>query len=170
VSDSHYPNEYPAEILAPGTTAPTFNLPVTPEQRWDSTALRGHNLVIAFYPADWSAVCGDQLTLYNEALPEIERHDATLIGISVDGVWCHAAYAQSRNLHFALLADFDPKGEVSKRYGAYEYGVGMSSRALFVIDGEGTIRWSHLSPIGVNPGVNGILTALEAMTPAGVPS
>jgi peroxiredoxin len=122
---------------------------------------------MAFYPADWSPVCGDQLALYNEALPELERLGAALVGISVDGAWCHAAYAESRNLHFPLLADFEPKGEVSKRYGAYEYGLGMSKRALFVVDGEGTIRWSYLSPIEVNPGVDGILTALDSMA-AGV--
>jgi peroxiredoxin len=159
--DSDYRLEYPADILPHGTNAPSFDLPVTPDQRAQLSDFQGHNLVMAFYPADWSPVCGDQLALYNEALPEIARHDAALVGISVDGTWCHAAYRESRHLHFPLLADFEPKGEVSKRYGAYEHGLGMSKRALFVIDAEGMIRWSQVSPIGVNPGVNGILTALE---------
>lgn len=167
-SESDYRHEYPAEILGPGTPAPSFELHVTPDQRAKLSEFRGRNLVIAFYPADWSPVCGDQLALYNEALAEIERLDAALVGISVDGAWCHSAYAASRHLHFPLLADFEPKGDVSRRYGAYEHGLGMSKRALFVLDGEGVIRWSHLSPIAVNPGVNGILAALESM--AAVPA
>jgi peroxiredoxin len=142
---------------------------VTPDSQSELCEFRGRNLVMAFYPADWSPVCGDQLALYNEALPELERLGAALVGVSVDGVWCHAAYAAARNLHFPLLADFEPKGEVSKRYGAYDYGLGMSKRALFVVDGEGTIRWSYLSPMEVNPGVDGILTALDSMA-AGVPA
>jgi peroxiredoxin len=168
VSAPDYRHRYPAEILGPGEQAPSFDLPVTPDSQAELRDFRGRNLVMAFYPADWSPVCGDQLALYNEALPELERLGAALVGISVDGAWCHAAYAESRNLHFPLLADFEPKGEVSKRYGAYEYGLGMSKRALFVVDGEGTIRWSYLSPIEVNPGVDGILTALDSM--AGVPA
>ena len=168
MSAPDYRHRYPAEILGPGEQAPSFDLPVTPDSQLELREFRGRNLVMAFYPADWSPVCGDQLALYNEALPELERLGAALVGISVDGAWCHAAYAESRNLHFPLLADFEPKGEVSKRYGAYEYGLGMSKRALFVVDGEGTIRWSYLSPIEVNPGVDGILTALDSM--AGVPA
>ena len=169
MSAPDYRHRYPAEILGPGEQAPSFDLPVTPDSQLELREFQGRNLVIAFYPADWSPVCGDQLALYNEALPEFERLGAALVGISVDGAWCHAAYAESRNLHFPLLADFEPKGEVSKRYGAYEYGLGMSKRALFVVDGEGTIRWSYLSPIEVNPGVDGILTALDSMA-AGVPA
>jgi len=169
VSAPDYRHRYPAEILGPGDHAPSFDLPVSPDSQLELREFRGRNLVMAFYPADWSPVCGDQLALYNEALPELERLGAALVGISVDGAWCHAAYAESRNLHFPLLADFEPKGEVSRRYGAYEYGLGMSKRALFVVDGEGTIRWSYLSPLDVNPGVDGILTALDSMA-AGVPA
>jgi peroxiredoxin len=120
-------------------------------------------VVLAFYPADWSPVCGDQLALYNELLAEFHRYKAELIGISVDGVWCHAAFASARNLHFPLLADFEPKGKVSMAYGAFSARDGQSSRALFVIDGAGTIRWSYLSPRGVNPGADGILAALESL-------
>lgn len=159
-----YRHEYPAEILGPGAEAPAFSLPATPDQRAELSEFRGRPLVMAFYPADWSPVCGDQLALYNEALPELERLDAALVGISVDGAWCHAAYAASRNLHFPLLADFEPKGQVAKRYGAYEYGLGMCKRALFVLDRDGIIQWSYLSPIAVNPGLNGILNALETMS------
>ena len=120
-------------------------------------------MVLAFYPADWSPVCGDQLALYNEVLPEFRKHGAELLGISVDGVWCHEAYAQARRLRFPLLADFHPKGDVARSYGAYRQGEGVCERALFVIDGNGVIVWSYLSPIAVNPGADGILEALEKL-------
>jgi len=122
-------------------------------------------VVLAFYPADWSPVCGDQMALYNEVRDEFARFGAQLIGISVDGAWCHAAFAQDRKLHFPLLADFEPKGEVARRYGVYRDGDGTSERALFVIDADGTIRWSYVSPLGVNPGADGILDALERLSP-----
>jgi peroxiredoxin len=152
-----------SEILSPGTVAPDFELPVTPDQKLKLSDLRGKPVVLVFYPADWSPVCGDQLALYKEILSEFKGHGAELVAISVDGAWCHEAYAQARNLHFPLLADFEPKGAISKIYGAYHDGAGFSQRALFVIDKEGIIRWSYLSPVGVNPGADGILDALEAL-------
>ena len=105
------------------------------------------------------------MVLYNEILPEFQRYKAELLGISVDGVWCHLAFAQQRRLHFPLLADFEPKGAVARRYGVYRDGDGTTERALFVIDGGGIVRWSYLSPIGVNPGADGILRALETLAP-----
>jgi peroxiredoxin len=150
-----------AQPLSPGTPAPAFELRVTPDQFVALNDFSGHPLIMAFYPADWSPVCTDQMALYNEILSEFRRLDAALVGISVDSAWCHAAFAQSRHLHFPLLADFHPKGEVAKQYGVYDENIGMSERALFVIDGEGVIHWSYVSPIGVNPGADGILSALE---------
>jgi len=126
-------------------------------------------VILAFYPADWSPVCGDQMALYNEVLPEFERYGAQLLGISVDGVWCHAAFAKDRRLRFPLLADFEPKGDVARRYGVYRAGDGFTERALFVIDSEGIIRWSDVSPIDVNPGADGILRALDALVPEARP-
>src|SRR5260370_9808505 len=102
------------------------------------------------------------MALYNEILPEFRRFNAELIGISVDGVWSHAAFAQDRKLQFPLLADFEPKGEVAKLYGVYRRHDGTSGRALFVLDAQGIIRWSYVSPVGINPGADGCLTALEA--------
>ena len=154
----------PARVLAPGTEAPDFSLHSTPDQSVSLRDFRGQPVVLAFYPADWSPVCGDQMTLYNEILPEFQRHKAELIGISVDGIWCHLAFARDRKFKFPLLADFEPKGDVARRYGAYRQADGVCERALFVIDSEGIIRWSHLSPIGVNPGADGILTALESLS------
>jgi peroxiredoxin len=153
-----------SQILAAGTTAPGFTLRVTPDQNLSLSDLRDRPVILAFYPADWSPVCGDQLALYNEVLPEFRKYRAELLGISVDGVWCHEAYVQARRLHFPLLADFHPKGNVAKSYGAYREGEGVCERALFVLDGKGEIFWSHLSPIAVNPGADGILEALEKLT------
>jgi peroxiredoxin len=152
---------YPSTALPPDTEAPDFELNSTPDQKVDLRHFRGRPVVLVFYPADWSPVCGDQLSLYNEILPEFNRHNAQLIGISVDGVWCHTAYAQSRKLHFPLLADFEPKGEIACQYGVYRHGDGVNERALFVLDCDGIIRWSYVSPLGVNPGADGILKALE---------
>jgi peroxiredoxin len=152
-----------ASALEPGTPAPDFKLRSTPDQFVSLSDFRGQPVILAFYPADWSPVCGDQLALYNELLSEFERFNAALIGISVDGAWCHVAYAKERKLHFPLLADFEPKGDTARSYGAYRREDGVCQRALFVVDPEGTIRWSYVSPIGINPGADGILAALEAL-------
>src|SRR6266540_46309 len=117
-----------ATPLPPGTVAPDFELPSTPDQK---------------------------------VLPEFQKSGAELLGISVDGIWSHLAFAKDRNLHFPLLADFEPKGEVARTYQVYRAKEGTSERALFVIDAEGIVRWSHVSPVGVNPGADGILRALE---------
>jgi peroxiredoxin len=153
----------PATILQAGQRAPEFALHSTPDQAVSLSDFRGRPVILAFYPADWSPVCGDQMALYNQVLPEFKRLGAELLGISVDGAWCHAAFASARNLHFPLLSDFEPKGEVARTYGAYRYQDGFCERALFVLDADGVIRWSYLSPVGVNPGADGILEALEAM-------
>jgi len=122
---------------------------------------RGHPVVLVFYPADWSPVCGDQLALYNELLGEFAKYDAVVLGISVDGAWCHLAFASNRKSRIPLLSDFEPKGAVARKYGAYREQEGVSERALFVIDKDGYVRWSYVSPIGINPGADGILKALE---------
>src|SRR5437764_8139172 len=149
------------ELLPVGAEAPDFSLPVTPDQTLSLRELRGKPVVLAFYPADWSPVCGDQMALYNEVLPEFQKLGAELLGISVDGAWCHAAFAQNRHLRFPLLADFEPKGEVARKYRAFRDGDGYCERALFVIDDNGKIAWSYCSPVSINPGADGILQALE---------
>jgi peroxiredoxin len=118
-------------------------------------------VILAFYPSDWSPVCGDQMGLYNEILPEFHKFGAQLLGISVDGPWCHRAFAEARRFHFPLLSDFEPKGAVARQYGAYRTKEGVSERALFVIEKSGIISWSYCSPVAVNPGADGILQALE---------
>jgi peroxiredoxin len=161
--DAHASDSEPASALAAGTRAPNFSLRTTPDQSVALGDFRGQPVILAFYPADWSPVCGDQMALYNEVLPEFQRLGAELLGISVDGVWCHLAFAHDRKLHFPLLADFEPKGAVARQYGVYRGRDGTSERALFVLDGEGIVRWSYVSPVGVNPGADGILNALEGL-------
>ena len=156
-----------SSALAAGVAAPEFELNSTPDQKVKLSDFRGTPVILAFYPADWSPVCGDQMSLYNEILGEFRRHGAQLLGISVDGVWCHRAFAESRKLHFPLLADFEPKGNVARAFGVYRTDDGTSERALFVLDGAGVIRWSYVSPIGVNPGADGILEALEKLSADG---
>jgi len=151
-------------LLTPGTEAPDFSLHTTPDQTVTLSDFRGAPVILAFYPADWSPVCGDQLVLYNEVLPEFHKNRASLIAISVDNTWCHIAFAHDRKLQFPLLSDFEPKGQVAKTYGAYHYSDGVCERALFVLDDKGIVVWSYVSPIGVNPGADGILAALESMS------
>jgi peroxiredoxin len=149
--------------LPQGTPAPDFKLQATPDQAVSLRDLRGKPVILAFYPADWSPVCGDQMALYNEVLPEFRKFGAEILGISVDGTWCHLAFAKDRRLHFPLLADFEPKGAVARQYGAYNDANGICERALFVLDAQGVIRWSYVSPVAVNPGADGILEALEGL-------
>lgn len=150
-------------LLGVGVQAPNFKLGVTADQTLSLSELLGKPVILAFYPADWSPVCGDQMALYNQILPEFHRYGAELLGVSVDGVWSHIAFAENRHLHFPLLADFHPKGSVAKKYGAYRKREGCCERALFVIDKNGVIAWNYLSPVAENPGADGILTALEAL-------
>lgn len=154
-------NNIPQGPLQPGTPAPDFNLPSTPDQDVSLHDFRGRPVILAFYPADWSPVCGDQMELYNQILPEFQKYDAELMGISVDGSWSHRAFSIDKKLHFPILSDFEPKGRVGRMYGVYDEKKGREKRALFVIDKDGIIRWSYVSPSGINPGADGILTALE---------
>jgi peroxiredoxin len=163
--DRLLPSALPTAPLAAGQKAPDFELRTTPDQRVALSSFIGRPIVLVFYPADWSPVCGDQLALYNELHDEWQRHRAQLLGISVDNTWCHIAYAKDRRLRFPLLSDFEPKGDVSRRYGAYDHDQGTAARALFVLDREGLIAWSYMSPVGINPGADGILDALEALDP-----
>lgn len=152
-----------AEILSPGTPAPDFKLPSTMDHEAALSDYRGRPVILVFYPADWSPVCGDQLALINEVLPLFEPYNAQVIGISVDGIWSHKAFAEKGNLRFPILADFEPKGAVARAYGVYNFEQGSSQRALFLIDGRGSVWWSYVSPSNVNPGVDGVLKALASL-------
>ena len=154
-------------ILQAGTPAPPFTLKSLPDRTYSLSDFKGRPVVLVFYPADWSPVCGAQIALYNEIGEDFETYGAQVLGVSVDGVWCHKAYAEALRIKFPLLSDFEPKGEVSRRYGAYDAEQGVAQRALFVIDANGVIRWSYLSPAAVNPGADGILRALDELVPGG---
>jgi peroxiredoxin len=147
-----------------GQRAPDFSLPTGPDQRLYLSELRDRPVVLAFYPADWSPVCSDQMSLYQALMPEFGRYDASVLGISVDGVWCHRAFADNRGIGFPLLSDFEPKGEVARAYHAYRARDGVAERALFVLDPDGYVAWSYVSALDVNPGADGVLTVLESMT------
>ncbi len=153
--------DHRATPLPAGTKAPDFELPSRPDRTVSLAEFRGQPVILAFYPEDWSPVCSDQMALYQEVLPEFQKFNAELLGISVDGVWSHLAFAKDRNLHFPLLADFEPKGKVARTYHVYRAKDGTSERALYVIDADGIVRWSYVSPVAVNPGADGILRALE---------
>jgi len=142
VSPPHHDTPLPS-----GTLAPDFELPSTPDQKVTLSDFRGQPVILVFYPEDWSPVCSDQLGLYQAVLPEFQKHGAELLAISVDSAWSHLAFAKDRNLHFPLLSDFEPKGEVSRAFHAYRPEDGTSARALFVLDADGVIRWSFLSPV-----------------------
>jgi peroxiredoxin len=149
--------------LPAGTIAPDFELHTTPDQLVALHEFKGRPVVLCFYPADFSPVCSDELALFNELIPEFQKSGAEFLAISVDGNWCHLAFANQRHLHFPLLSDFEPKGKVAEQYGVYRYADGVSERALFVIDENGLIAWSYVSPVGINPGADGVLRALDQL-------
>jgi peroxiredoxin len=152
-----------SKLRAIGEVAPDFTLRSTPDQSLSLKDFRGRPVIVAFYPADFSPVCGDEMALFNEILPEFHRFNAQVLGISVDNIWSHLAFAKDHKLRFPLLSDFHPKGDVARKFGVYRQDDGTSERALFVIDSKGIVRWNYVSPLGVNPGVDGVLTALESM-------
>jgi peroxiredoxin len=154
---------YPTGPLQAGALAPDFTLSATPDQKLTLSELQSPAVLI-FYPADWSPVCGDELSMYQAATRLFAQHDAQLIGISVDSAWSHIAFKESRNLGYALLSDFHPKGEVARRYGVYRAHEGTTERAPFVIDRTRNITWSHVSLVSVSPGVDGALRAVEALS------
>jgi len=153
-------------MIAAGEPAPEFTLRNQDGEKVSLSDFRGKKILLVFYPLDFSPVCTDQLSIYQEVKPEIEAKGVTMVGISVDSGFAHKAFQEKLGLDTPLLADFEPKGEVARRYGAYDDASGTSHRALFVIDSAGVIRWSYLSPPEINPGADGILAALESMAAA----
>jgi peroxiredoxin len=153
-------------MIEPGSPAPDFTLP---DQDGNSVSLadvRGRNVVLVFYPSDFSPVCTDQLSIYHEVLPQLEERNASLVGISVDGAFCHKAFQRELRTTIPLLADFHPKGEVAKSYRVWSETYGVAKRALVLVDPDGVVRWSYSSPPLEVPGANLIFDALEQRTPA----
>jgi peroxiredoxin len=151
-------------VIEPGTTAPGFTLPDHDGRDVSLSDFRGRRLVLAFYPADFSPVCTDQLSVYQEVLDELHELDADLVAISVDGQFCHAAFRDKSGITIPLLSDFHPKGKVARAYGAMIESRGHCNRSLVLVDREGTVAWSHASPTPLEiPGANLIFDALEAI-------
>jgi peroxiredoxin len=149
--------------LETGAKAPDFELLATPDQKLSLSEFSGP-VVLIFYPADWSPVCSDELSVFSAAKRLFDAKGAQLLGISVDGPWCHEAFKEQRNVGFPLLADAHPAGEVARAYGVFREHDGTSERALFVIDGDRNVAWSEVSPLGINPGADGALRAVEALS------
>ena len=157
------PSAHPPAPLSRGTPAPDFRLRRAPDQTLALSSLLGQLVVLAFYPADWEPVSAEQLVTLQQCLPELQRLGAALVGLSVDGVWSHLAFARAHGLDFPLLADAEPKGRVARAYGVYRERDGTSERALFVLDAAGIIRWREVVPPSVDPGADGVLTVLERL-------
>jgi peroxiredoxin len=149
-------------MIAPGTPAPEFSLRDQDGNEVSLSDFRGRKVVLVFYPLDFSPVCSDQLSIYEEILPEVEEKGATLVGISVDSSWAHRAFRETLGITITLLSDFEPKGKVAQAYGAYLDGTGHSNRSLVLVDEDGAVRWVHESPTPLEiPGANLIFDALE---------
>jgi peroxiredoxin len=148
--------------LEKGAAAPDFTLFAAPGEKVTLSGIDGP-VVLIFYPADWSPVCSDELSVFTAANKLFQARGAQLLGISVDSLWSHQAFKAERKLEFPLLADFHPKGEIAQSYGVYRPNDGISERALFVIDRDRHVAWSEVSPIGVSPGADGALRAVEAL-------
>lgn len=158
-------------LFAVGEKAPDFtlrlgngNLGEGAENFFTLSELKGQNVILAFYPADFSTICSSQIALYNELVPVFKSYNAVCIGISVDGTFCHQAFKHYNNISLSLLSDFEPKGKLSKQYGAYNEKTGMCERAIYVIDKEGIVQYSYLSPAEVNPGAKDILDTLKKIS------
>jgi len=148
----------PAEIYAPD-----FELYGTPTQKVKLADLGNRKVILAFYLADWNPVCSEQLALYNRMENYFHRHNAQLIGISVDSQWSHKAFSEQHHFHFPLLADFEPKGEIARLYEVYNEKTEQCHRGLYVIDEVGVIRWSYRSLAEIYPGPEILLNALELL-------
>jgi peroxiredoxin len=149
-------------MIAAGSEAPDFSLPDQDGNVVSLGDLRGQTSVLVFYPGDWSPVCTDQLNVYQEVLAELEAKGARLYGVSVDSAFSHKAFQQHLGITFPLLADFHPKGEVSRKYGAFIEERGHNNRSLVMIGPDLRVQWSHAAPTPLEiPGANLIFDALE---------
>ncbi|GAA1940859.1 redoxin domain-containing protein [Microbacterium aoyamense] len=152
-----------------GAPAPKVQLDAASGRRIDLADMKGRTVVLVFYPADWSPVCGDELDVFNIALPLFTEIGSVVLGVSVDSVWSHKAFADQHHLRIDLLSDFEPKGSVSREFGMYDDRAGRSKRGLVIIDGDGVVRWAVVYPDDVNPGVDEVLRIAGQLThtPAG---
>jgi peroxiredoxin len=151
-------------MIAAGEPAPTFTLRNQDGEQVSLSDYRGRKLLLVFYPLDFSPICSDQLSIYQEVKPQIAEKGVELVGISVDHGFAHKAFQEKLGIDTPLLADFEPKGEVARAYGAYIEKTGHANRSLVLVDEEGTVAWAHESPTPLEiPGANVIFDALETV-------
>ncbi len=148
-------------MIAAGTPAPDFTLRDQDGEKVSLSDYRGRKLMLVFYPGDFSPVCGDQLSLYQEVKPEIAAKGVELVGVSVDSFFAHKAFQEKLGIDTTLLSDFEPKGEVARAYGSYLDGPGFANRTLVLVNEDGQVAWTYESPNpGEFPGANVIFDAL----------
>lgn len=149
-------------MIAVGEQAPDFTLRDQDGEKVSLSDFKGRKVMLVFYPADFSPVCGDQFSIYQEVKPQIEEKDLELVGISVDSAWAHKAFQEKLGFDFTLLSDFEPKGEVARAYGSYIDRAGTANRTLVLVDEKGKVAWTYESPNpGEFPGANVIFDALS---------
>jgi peroxiredoxin len=150
-------------VIKVGEKAPDFSLPNHKGEQISLSDFRGRKVMLAFYPSDFSPVCSDQLSIYQEVKPSLDEAGLEVVGISIDHSWAHRAFRKELNLDFTLLADFHPKGEVAESYGAYLADYGTSNRSLVLVDPDGVVSWVYEAPTPLEiPGANLLFDALEA--------
>jgi peroxiredoxin (alkyl hydroperoxide reductase subunit C) len=150
-------------MIATGEQAPGFTLRDQDGEDVSLADFRGRKVLLVFYPMDFSPVCSDQLSIYHEVKPELAEQGVEVLGISIDHAYAHKAFQEKLGIDTTLLADFEPKGEVSRAYGSYLDGLGFANRTLVLVDEEGRVAWTHESPSpGEFPGANLIFDALAA--------
>lgn len=148
-------------MIAVGDRAPAFTLSNQDKEDVSLSDFAGRKVMLVFYPLDFSPVCSDQLSLYQEVRPELAERGLELVGISVDSPWAHRAFREKLGIETTLLSDFEPKGEVARAYGSYIEGAGIANRTLVLVDEEGTVAWTHEAPTPAEfPGANVIFDAL----------
>jgi peroxiredoxin len=150
-------------MIAAGTPAPDFTLRDQDGEKVSLSDFKGRGVLLVFYPADFSPVCGDQFSIYQEVKPEIGEKGVELVGVSVDSPYAHKAFQEKLGIDTTLLSDFEPKGEVARAYGSYLERAGTANRTLVLIDENGMVAWTYESPNpGEFPGANVIFDALAA--------
>jgi thioredoxin-dependent peroxiredoxin len=126
-----------------GDVAPDFELPGTGDRTYRLSDYRGRKVVLAFYPADESAVCTRQLCSYRDAYTDLEAAGAVVLGISSQGPESHERFRAHHDFPFPLLSDRDRT--VISQWGLRGL-FGKSRRAVFIVDEDGQIRYAHVSP------------------------
>jgi mycoredoxin-dependent peroxiredoxin len=151
-------------MAAIGSPAPEFSLKDQDQKEVKLGDYKGKKrVVLVFYPLDWSPVCTKEHACFVNGMKQFEQLDAQVLGLSVDSVWSHKAYAEKMGIHYPLLADFHPRGAVAAKYGAYLEDKGITGRAIYIIDREGKLAWQKNYDIPVVPDINEVSTALASV-------